>query len=91
MADPTPPERLQRQFREIPVEDKYYYVQGIERGRATFIVAQMWHAFAEAIHAGRECAPSFRDKLKFHYIWDAAEESLRTNQWVKVDYSHLAG
>jgi predicted dehydrogenase len=91
MADPTPPERLQRQFREIPVEDKYYCVQGIERGRATFIVAQMWHAFAEAIHAGRECAPSFRDKLKIHYIWDAAEESLRPNQWVKVDYSHLAG
>lgn len=89
LRDPTPPERLQRQFREIPVEDRFCFVPGIDRGRATFLVAQMWHAFAQAIHAGTECAPSFRDKLKIHYVWDAAEESVRRNGWAKVDYSGL--
>jgi predicted dehydrogenase len=64
-------------------------VDGIERGRATFLVAQMWHAFATAIHSGTECVPSFRDKLKLHYIWDATEQSMREKSWVKVDYSGL--
>ena len=49
----------------------------------------MWYAFAEAIRNGTECAPSFRDKLKIHYIWDAAEQSVREKRWVKVDYSKL--
>lgn len=89
MANPTAPERLQRQFDAIPGAERYYFVNGIERGRATFLVAQMWHAFAEAIHSGRECAPSFRDKLKIHYVWDAAEQSVREQRWVKVDYSRL--
>lgn len=61
-------------------------VRGIERTRATFAVAQTWAAFARAIHEGRECAPSFRDKLKIHYIWDAAERSVATRAWVDVDY-----
>ena len=89
MENPVPPERLQRQFKELPVDAKHYYVQGIERGRATYLVAQMWYAFADAIRNGTECAPSFRDKLKIHYIWDAAEQSVREKRWVKVDYSKL--
>lgn len=89
MANPTAPERLQRQFKEITVADRHYHVTGIERGRAAFLVAQTWYAFAAAIHAGTECAPSFRDKLKIHYIWDAAEQSVRNKGWVKVDYSRL--
>jgi predicted dehydrogenase len=86
MSEPTAPERLQKQFREIPVPPDYHWVPGIERSRAAFLVAQTWHAFARAIHEGRECAPSFRDKLKIHRIWDAAEESVRTRAWQNVDY-----
>ena len=89
LENPVPPERLQRQFKELPIDPKHYYVEGIERGRATYLVAQMWHAFAEAIHNGTECAPSFRDKLKIHCIWDAAEQSVREKRWVKVDYSRI--
>jgi predicted dehydrogenase len=89
MEDPTAPERLQRQFKELPVDAKHFYVEGIERGRATYLVAQMWHAFAIAIRNGTECAPNFRDKLKIHYIWDAAEQSVREKRWVNVDYSKL--
>lgn len=84
------PERLQRQFGQLPVDPRHYYVEGIERGRATFLVAQMWHAFAHAIHSGTECAPNFRDKLKIHCIWDAAEQSVREQRWISVDYGRLA-
>jgi predicted dehydrogenase len=91
MANPTAPELLQRQFKEIPPADRHVYVTGIDRGRATFPVAQMWHAFAAAIHAGTECTPSFRDELKMHCVMDATEESVRDRRWVKVDYSRLSG
>lgn len=89
VRNPTAPERLQKQFKEIPIDAKHVYVQGIEPGRATFLVAQTWHAFAQAIMEGRECAPSFRDKLKIHRVWDAAEESVRTKAWQPVDYSSV--
>lgn len=91
VADAVAPERVQRQFRELPIADHHYLVKGIERGRATFLVAQMWHAFAQAIRAGRDGSPSFRDKLKIHYVWDAIEQSVRDRGWVKVDYSRLGG
>lgn len=42
---------------------------------------------ARAINEGHECTPSFRDKLKIHRVWDAAEESVRTRSWRQVDYS----
>ena len=90
MANPVAPELLQREFREIPLEEKHYYVTGIEHGRATFPVAQMWYAFAKAIQEGRECTPSFRDELKMHCVMDATEISMQERRWVKVDYS-LAG
>jgi len=86
VAEPTAPERLQRQFQEIAVPDRHVYVHNIERTRATFAVAQMWVAFGRAICNGHECAPSFRDKLKIHYIWDAAERSVSTRSWVDVNY-----
>lgn len=87
IGNPTAPERLQKQFRALPVDERHVYVQGVERGRATFLVAQTWHAFARAIHEGRECAPSFRDKLKIHRVWDAAEASAASRAWKEVDYS----
>ena len=49
----------------------------------------LYQDLANAIRNGTECAPSFRDKLKIHYIWDAAEQSVREKRWVKVDYSKL--
>ena len=49
----------------------------------------MWAAFSKAIHEGHECAPSFRDKLKIHYVWDAAEKSVAEKRWVDVDYHSL--
>ena len=90
IAHPVAPELLQREFREIPLEDRHFYVSGVDHGRATFPVAQMWHAFAHAIQSGTECAPSFRDELKMHYTMDATEVSMRERRWVKVDYSKLA-
>lgn len=90
MANPVAPELLQREFREIPLEEKHFYVTGIEHGRATFPVAQMWYAFAKAIYEGRECTPSFRDELKMHCVMDATEISMQERRWVTVDYS-LAG
>ncbi len=89
IANPVAPERLENKFTEMPGKDRYCFVPGIDRGRATFLVAQTWRAFADAINSGKECEPSFRDKLKIHYIWDAAEQSVRDKRWIKVDYSKL--
>ena len=91
LRDPTPPERLQRQFEEIPIPDHHRLVTGIDPSRGTYAVAQMWSAFAKAIHEGHECAPSFRDKLKIHYVWDAAEKSVAEKRWVDVDYHGIGG
>jgi predicted dehydrogenase len=87
MKDPIAPERLERRFSEIPLADKHIYVKGIDRGRATFLVAQTWTAFHQAIVAGRDGAPSFRDELKTHCVWDATEQSMAEERWIKVDYS----
>ena len=89
IANPVAPELLQREFKEIPLEDKHYYVTGFDHGRATFPVAQMWHAFAKAIREGHECAPSFRDAFKMHCFMDATEKSMAERRWVKVDYAKL--
>jgi predicted dehydrogenase len=88
-ANPTAPELLQRQMSEIEPRAHHTTVTGIEHGRATFAVAQMWRAFAKAIRAGSDFAPSFREQLKMHYVWDATERSVAERRWVKVDYSAL--
>ena len=87
--NPTAPELLQRQFSEITPADRHCFVDGIEHGRATFPVAQTWHAFAGAINSGADFAPGFREQLKMHYVWDATEKSMRDRCWVKVDYADL--
>jgi hypothetical protein len=87
MKDPIAPERLERRFTEIPLDDKHIAVKGIDRGRATFLVAQTWTAFHQAICAGRDGAPSFRDELTIHCVWDATEKSVAEERWIKVDYS----
>jgi predicted dehydrogenase len=90
IANPTAPELLQRQFREIAPDPKHCYVSGIDRSRGIFPVAQQWHAFARAINDGGECPANFRNQVKIHYVWDAAETSMKDRRWVKVDYSRLA-
>jgi predicted dehydrogenase len=87
IANPVAPELLQREFQEIPLEAKHFYVTGIEESRATFPVAQMWYAFAKAIQSGGECTPNFRDELKMHCVMDATELSMHDRRWVTVDYS----
>src|SRR6185436_2461131 len=89
LSNPTAPELLQRQFHEIPPAKKHYYVSGIDHGRATFPVAQTWHAFAAAIRSGAAFSPDFGDQLKMHCVWDATEQSMRDRRWVAVDYSAL--
>ena len=90
VANPTPPERLQNQYREIEIPKKHFHVQGLERGRGAYLVAETWHAFARAINEGHECSPSFRDKLKIHRVWDAAEASVVKRGWATVDYSGIS-
>ena len=88
-ANPTAPELLQRNFHEIEPAKHHYHVSGIEYGRATFAVAQMWHAVAEAIREGKPFAPGFREQLKMHHVWDATETSMRERRWVKVEYGEV--
>jgi predicted dehydrogenase len=89
MKDRKTPERLERDFEEIPGSDAYRYVAPRQGGRDVFLVAQTWRALSEAIEAGRECSPSFHDKVRIHRVWDAAERSNRERRWITVDYSGL--
>ncbi len=88
-GDPVAPERLQREFREIAIPDRHTYVKGFSHGQAAFEVAQAWASFAEDILGGHPSQPSFKDVIKIHYILDAAERSVATGSWQKVDYAKL--
>ena len=68
---------------------QHHLVSGIDEVSTTFPVAQMWHALAMAINSGTECAPNFRDELKIHCVWDAAERSMQSRAWTTVDYGVL--
>ena len=89
LNNPTPPERLQRLYKEIPIGDQHYYVPQISDNHSAFLAAQTWHIFAEAIRTGVDCKTSFHDKLKIHCVWDAAELSAEHKRWTSVDYSSL--
>jgi len=89
LDEQLPPERFQRDFQEIEIPSRHTFVDGFRSGQSAFLVAQTWMAFANAIREGHECHPSFRDKLKIHYVWDAAEESSRTRSWQDVSYTML--
>ena len=84
-----PPELLQRDFTEIAVPETYNRVKGVDPGRSTFVVAQAWTAFHDAIGKGQDCAPSFADGLKIHRVHDAASRSMETGAWANVDYEGL--
>lgn len=88
-GDPVAPERLQRAFREIEVPERLTRAHGFTYGQAAFEVAQAWVAFADDIRGGAATIPSFTDVIKIHYIHDAAEKSVATGAWQKVDYAKL--
>jgi len=74
MANPTAPELLQRQFKEIKPSRPPLYVTGPHHdpGSSTFPVAQAWHAFArDDQYRCRMCAELRATRLKIHRIWDA--------------------
>jgi predicted dehydrogenase len=86
---PVAPERFQREFKEIKIPERHVRVSGFKHGQAAFEVAQAWHAFAEGVRDGRQSHPSFEDVIKIHYVLDAAETSVKSRSWQKVDYSKL--
>jgi predicted dehydrogenase len=86
LKEQLPPERLQKEFREIEIPDRHTYVSGFHPGQSAFGTAQAWHAFAAAIHDGSECHPNFDDVLKIHQVLDAAEASDRRGGWCRVVY-----
>jgi hypothetical protein len=86
---PVAPERFQREFKEIEIPHRHVRVEGFKHGQAAFEVAQAWHLFAESIHSKTQSHPGFEDVIKIHYVLDAAEKSLKTRAWEKVDYSKL--
>lgn len=88
-GDPIAPERLQRAFKEIEIPERHRMAQGFKYGQAAFEVAQEWVSFADDIANGRSTTPSFEDVIKLHYVHDAAERSVASGGWEKVDYSEL--
>lgn len=82
IADPTPPERLQRGFQQIPARSAP--ASDIPEGRAAYYVAQAWAAFHQAITTGGSYAPGFEEALTIHRILDAADRSQETRAWATV-------
>lgn len=83
IKNPVPPERLQRQFKEILARDAP--ATNIPEGRAAYYVAQAWAAFHEAIVTSTPYAPGFEEALKIHDVLDAAEASAATRAWASVN------
>jgi len=88
LSSPTPPEHLQHGFEELDVPERFH--APLPEKADPFAVGPAWVAFADAIREGRECSPSFRDKLRIHRIWDAAERSVASKAgWMDVDYAGI--
>lgn len=68
----------------------HYTENGIERSRyvdyAQESFAHAMDAFIHAVEASEPVSPSLRDGLRAQLIAEAANESLRTNKAVKIDY-----
>jgi myo-inositol 2-dehydrogenase/D-chiro-inositol 1-dehydrogenase len=82
-------EGIVRGWRSIHVTDgdhpymKHWWVPGLQIGyEHTFI--HQFADFLQAIHAGKEAAPTFRDGLATDYVTDAVLKSAKTRQWEKV-------
>jgi len=82
-------EGLTRGWRSVHVTDgdhpymKRWWVPGLQIGyEHTFI--HQFADFLEALGAGKEAAPTFRDGLATDYVTDAVLKSAKTRQWEKV-------
>jgi myo-inositol 2-dehydrogenase/D-chiro-inositol 1-dehydrogenase len=82
-------EGLTRGWRSVHVTDgdhpymKRWWVPGLQIGyEHTFI--HQFADFLQAVGAGQEAAPSFRDGLATDYVTDAVLKSARTRQWEAV-------
>jgi predicted dehydrogenase len=80
---------LTRGWRSVHVTDgdhpymKRWWVPGLQIGyEHTFI--HQFADFLEALGAGKEAAPTFRDGLATDYVTDAVLRSARTRQWESV-------
>jgi predicted dehydrogenase len=78
-----------RGWRSVHVTDgdhpymKHWWVPGLQIGyEHTFI--HQFADFLEAVGAGRECAPTFRDGLATDLVTDAVLKSAQTRQWENV-------
>lgn len=78
-----------RGWRSVHVTDgdhpymKHWWVPGLQIGyEHTFI--HQFADFLEALGAGREAAPTFRDGLATDYVTDAVLKSAKTRQWESV-------
>ncbi len=71
---------------------KHWWVPGLQIGYEHTFTHQ-FADFLEALGAGREAAPTFRDGLATDYVTDAVLKSAKTRQWESVetgDMSHSA-
>jgi myo-inositol 2-dehydrogenase/D-chiro-inositol 1-dehydrogenase len=82
-------EGITRGWRSIHVTDgdhpymKHWWVPGLQIGyEHTFI--HQFADFLEALGAGKEAAPTFRDGLATDHVTDAVLKSAKTRQWEKV-------
>jgi len=82
-------EGLTRGWRSVHVTDgdhpymKRWWVPGLQIGyEHTFI--HQFADFIEALGAGKEAAPTFKDGLATDYVTDAVLKSAKTRQWEKV-------
>src|SRR5688572_28940258 len=80
---------LTRGWRSVHVTDgdhpymKRWWVPGLQIGyEHTFI--HQFADFLEALGAGKEAAPTFRDGLATDYVTDAVLKSAKTRQWERV-------
>src|SRR5215831_8247689 len=82
-------EGMVRGWRSVHVTDgdhpymKRWWVPGLQIGyEHTFI--HQFADFIEALGAGKEAAPTFKDGLATDYVTDAVLKSAKTRQWEKV-------
>jgi len=82
-------EGLTRGWRSVHVTDgdhpymKRWWVPGLQIGYEHTFVHQ-FADFLEALGAGKEAAPTFRDGLATDYVTDAVLKSAKTRQWESV-------
>ena len=70
---------------ELPIPEGLTWVSGLPMDGAAFNIAQLFRRFAEAIHQGRDLAPTFDDAARTHRLLEAMDRSSETKRWVTPD------